>query len=102
MHQLAGLARGWNGVIPAPRYMRALRQSENGVSDGIAMVMIVEKPGVERLLAESGLNRVDLHARLLLEPQVYPKAVDMTRQPGSKSALVRRADVIDSTSRSTP
>ncbi len=64
MIQLDGLALGGDEVEPAPGYVE-LGKSENGVGDFVAMMMVVEEPGVEVLLPQSLLNRFQVHREIL-------------------------------------
>ena len=64
MDELARFACCGNEVVPAPRHM-SVWKAENAVGERIAVVMIVEEPAVEALVAERGLNGVELHFEIL-------------------------------------
>ena len=66
VHQLNGLAFGGDQVIPAPRDHQPIRQPENAVRDRVAMVMIVEKPGVNVALAQSLLDGREVHIQTVI------------------------------------
>src|ERR1039458_2144721 len=59
--ELDGRAFGGDQVVPAPRDHEAVGQSEDTVSDRIAVVMVVEKPGVDVTLAQSVLDGREVH-----------------------------------------
>jgi hypothetical protein len=63
MHQLARLALGGDKVVPAPRDVRFFVEPENARADGIAVMMVVEQPAVEAGVADSCLDRVEVHER---------------------------------------
>ena len=54
--ELAGLAFGGDEVEPAAGDEAVLVEAEDAVGDGIAMVVVVEEPAVEVLLAQGRLN----------------------------------------------
>ena len=62
MYQAARLTVGGDQVIPAPRYMMRLRESEHPVRQRIAPVMIEEEPAVKLLAPQRFLNARDVHA----------------------------------------
>ena len=56
VHQLRRLALGRDEIVPAARDHQAFRKSEHAVGDRVAMMVIVEEPGVDVTLGESVLN----------------------------------------------
>ena len=61
VHQLARLARGGNEVVPAARDEGFRVEREDVRGDGIAVMVVVEEPAVERGVAEGGLDWVEIH-----------------------------------------
>ena len=59
-----GIGTGRNEVEPAPGDVH-LGQSEDGVGNFIAAMMVIEQPGIEILLAQCLLNRVQVHKEIL-------------------------------------
>ncbi len=49
VHELAGNAAGGDQIEPAPGGHASLVETENAGRDGVAMMKIVEEPGVQRL-----------------------------------------------------
>ena len=70
MHQLARLARRGNEVVPAARDVRLLVEAKDASADRIAMMMVVEEPAVVTGVAQSCLNRFQVHSGIL--PFVVP------------------------------
>src|SRR5689334_4484564 len=64
VNKFGGLAFGRDDVKPSPRNHNVLRQAKHPVSNGIAMVMIVEKPAVNVALAQSSLYGGKVHGRM--------------------------------------
>ena len=52
VHQLARLARGGNEVVPAARDVGLGVEAEDALGDGIAVVVVVKEPAVERGVAK--------------------------------------------------
>ncbi len=50
--QLARFAFGWNEVIPAPRHVQRLAQTENAIGNRVAVMMVVKEPAIHLLLAK--------------------------------------------------
>src|SRR5208282_4140354 len=65
VNQLDGFALGGDQVVPPPRDHESIWQPENAVRDRVAMVMIVEKPGVDVALAQGLLNGGQVHIKRL-------------------------------------
>ena len=65
VHELARLAGGGNEVVPAARDVRFWVEREDLRGDGIAMMVIVEEPAVERGFAQSGLDGVEIHTGMI-------------------------------------
>ena len=63
VHQFHRVAAGWNQVEPAPRDHLTGGQSQHAVRDRIAMMVIVEKPGVNVPLAQRGLYGGKIHGQ---------------------------------------
>ena len=61
--QFYGLAAGRDQIEPAPRDHQTRGQSQHAVSNGIAMMVIVKKPGVDVPLAERGLYGGKIHGQ---------------------------------------
>ena len=61
--QFHRIAAGWNQVEPAPGDHLTCGQSQHPVSDRIAMMVIVEKPGVNIPLAQRGLYGRKIHGQ---------------------------------------
>ena len=61
VHQLARLARGGNEVVPAASDVGVLVEREDVLGDGIAVVVVVKEPAVERGVAKGGLDLVEVH-----------------------------------------
>jgi hypothetical protein len=59
--EFAGFAGGGDEVIPAAGDVHAGIQAEDAVGEGVAVVMVVEEPGVEVGVAERGLDGGDVH-----------------------------------------
>src|SRR5690348_7457854 len=70
VYQLLWLAFGGNEIKPAAGHHQIWPQSQDAVSDRIAMVMIVEKPGAELALAKRRLNGVEVHGSILRKNRV--------------------------------
>src|ERR1700675_3547669 len=66
VNQFDGLAFGGDQVVPAPRDHEPVRQPENAISNRVAMVMIVEKPGVNIALAQGLLDGGQVHIQTLI------------------------------------
>src|SRR3984893_18129812 len=66
VNQLDGLACGGDQVVPSPRDHEPIRQRKNTVSNRVAMVMIVEKPGVDIALAQGLLDGGQVHIQTLI------------------------------------
>ena len=56
--ELAGFAFGGDEVEPAAGDEAVFVEAEDAIGDGVAVVVVVEEPAVELVLAERGLNRV--------------------------------------------
>ena len=56
MHQLAWLALRRNEIEPAPAYQHIGAQSQYAIGNGVAMMVVVEQPGIKFLLTQRGLN----------------------------------------------
>ena len=61
VYQLHRLALSGNQVKPAARDHHARRKAEHAISDGIAMMMIVEEPAFVAAVAERSLNFRKIH-----------------------------------------
>ncbi len=61
--ELDGIAFGGDQVIPAARDHEAFGKSEDAVGDGIAVMMVVEKPGVDVALTQSVLDGGEVHGK---------------------------------------
>ena len=61
MDQLARLAFCGDDVVPAAADEAVVGQAEDAGGNGVAVMMIVEEPGFDAGLAQSGLNRVEVH-----------------------------------------
>ncbi len=61
VHQFGRLALGGDEIVPAARDHQAFRKAEHAVGDRVAMVMIVEEPGIDVALGKSVLNGGDIH-----------------------------------------
>src|SRR5215472_1032772 len=61
MNELLRLAFCRYQIKPAPRCHQMLGQSQHAVGDWIAVVMIVEQPGVDVALAQRRLNGSQIH-----------------------------------------
>src|ERR1035438_1063675 len=66
VHQLYWFAFSGNQVKPAPGHHQARRQAQHTVGDGIAMMMIVEKPRVHVAFAQRRLNGSQIHGQTLI------------------------------------
>ena len=60
MHKLARLASGGNEVVPAAGDVGLGIEAEDMRRDGIAVMVIVEEPAVERGFAQSSLDGVEI------------------------------------------
>src|SRR3982074_1346849 len=66
------LAVGRDQIEPAARDHEASGQSQNAVSDRVAMVMIIEKPRVDVALAQGLLDGFEVHGqRVILHDQLH-------------------------------
>ena len=63
VNQFEGFALGRDQIEPAPCNHLARGQPKHPVRNGIAMVMIVEEPGVDIPLAERGLYGRKIHGQ---------------------------------------
>ena len=61
MDELSRLAGGGDEVVPAAGDVGVVVEAEDAVGEGVAVVMIVEEPAVEMLVAERGLDGVEIH-----------------------------------------
>ena len=61
MDELARLALGGNEVVPAAGDVGLCVEAEDVRGDGVAVVMVVKEPAVEAGVAESRLDRVEIH-----------------------------------------
>jgi hypothetical protein len=61
MDELARLAAGGDEVVPAAGDVGVRIDAEDAPGDGVAVVMIVEEPAVDRGGAKGGLNSFQLH-----------------------------------------
>src|ERR1700691_4641534 len=66
VYQLYWFAFSGNQVKPAPGHHQARRQAQHTVGDGIAMMMIVEKPRVHVAFAQRKLNGSQIHGQSLI------------------------------------
>ena len=64
--QFHRIAAGWNQVEPAPGDHLTCGQSQHPVSDGVAMMVIVEQPGVNVSLAQRGLYGGKIHGQITI------------------------------------
>ncbi len=62
--QLDGFACGGNEVKPAAGNVQ-LGESEDGVGDLVAMMVVIKQPGIEILLPQGLLNRCQVHRGIL-------------------------------------
>ena len=67
---LRGSPVGGKEVVPAARDVRLLVEAQNALADRVAMMMVVKKPAVVAGLAQSCLNRFQVHSGIL--PFVVP------------------------------
>ena len=56
-----GVAVGGDEIEPAASDVHAGVEAEDAVGEGVAVVMVVEEPGVEAGLAQGGLDGGDVH-----------------------------------------
>src|SRR5580658_4379029 len=61
MDQLLGLAGGGDEIEPAAGDVHGGVEAKDAVGEGIAVVMVVEEPGVEVGVTQSGLDCGDVH-----------------------------------------
>ena len=66
VHQFDGLALGGDQVVPAPGDHEPIGQPEYTIRDRIAMVMVVEKPGVNVALAQRALYGRQVHIQTVI------------------------------------
>jgi len=69
MDKFYGSAVRWDQVEPTSAYGQLLWQPENAVSNRVALVVVIEQPGVKFTLGQDGLNagKVQNRQALLLE-----------------------------------
>src|SRR5262249_51980793 len=65
MDELLRLTFHGNQIKPAPRNHQILPQSEDAIRNGIAVMMIVKKPGAKLALLKSRLKGVEIHGSIL-------------------------------------
>src|SRR3984957_5870442 len=63
VHQFRRLSLCGNQIEPAARDHQTGRQTEHAISDGIAMVMVVEKPAVDVPFAQCSLDGGQVHGQ---------------------------------------
>src|ERR1700722_287625 len=63
VHQFDWLPMGRNHVIPPSRNHQVRRQSQDPVSNRIAMMVVVEKPGVDVAFAQRRLDGGQVHGQ---------------------------------------
>src|SRR5579863_4296348 len=61
VHQFDRFSIRRDHVIPSPRDHRIRRQTQHSIGDGIAMVVVVKKPGVDIAFAQGRLNGSQVH-----------------------------------------
>jgi len=64
--KLGRLAFGRDQIKPAAGNHESIWQSENAVSDRVAMVMVVEEPGVDVALAQGFLDGCQVHGQRVI------------------------------------
>src|SRR5437879_9995365 len=63
MYEFHRIALRRNQVKPAARNHQFRGQSQHAVGDGIAMMVVIEEPGVGVALAQRGLNGGEIHGQ---------------------------------------
>ncbi len=72
VNKFGRLAISRDQIEPTARHHEAGGQSENAVCDGIAMVMVVEEPGVDVALTQGLLDGFEVHGqRAILHDQLH-------------------------------
>ncbi len=70
VYEFARLAIGGNDVVPATRDVSIFRQTKDARCQRIAIVMIVEEPGVHARVTQCGLDPIEIHCSIVspMEP----------------------------------
>ena len=66
VHQLDGFALRAGSIEPAARDHQGFRDVQHAVRDGIAVMVIIEKPGVKASLMQSSLDCFQVHRAVFL------------------------------------
>ena len=90
MHELARLAGGGDEVVPAAGDVGLGIEAEDAFADGVAVVMVVEKPAVVAGVAQRRLNCVQVHRGILVDSRQWKVVINQRyRLSGAgKGALV--------------
>src|ERR1700687_3627313 len=86
VHEFYRLAFRWNQIKPAPRHHQARRQTQHAVSDGIAMMVVVEEPRVNVAFAQRRLDRSQVHR----ETSIVNKRKDLGESGSGRQGKVQK------------